>query len=424
MRVLVLGAGGFIGGGVVARLLGRSHAVICAGRDPNALHRRFPSCVTLQADLLADDTSAWLPRLSGIDAVVNAAGVLRGDLEGVHHLGAVSLFEACTLAGVPRLLQFSALGAGAQPGSRFLTTKNEADAHLLRLARDCGKRQWCVVRPSLVIGRGGTSTALFCALAAGPVPLRLGPGIWRVQPIHIADLVRAAVDLIEAPTVPPQLDLVGPEEMTTDGLTTALRAWLGLPAGPMLRLPQAALWIGAHIGDLLPNASLTRESLGMLVAGNTADPAPMIAALGWAPRRLGAALAAEPAVVADLWLARLLPQRTILLGALIAIWIGSGLCSFQVTSGRADALLAGFRFTGRSALMVTWAGAALDILLGLALWRAKWRRPILVAQLAVMVFYTMLATVALPALWADPFGPLLKNLAVLAATLALLAIED
>ncbi len=91
---------------------------------------------------------------------------------------------------------------------------------------------------------------------------------------------------------------------------------------------------------------------------------------------------------------------------------------------RADALLAGLGLTGRSALTVTWAGAALDILIGLALWRAKWRRQILVAQLAVMVVYTMLATVALPALWADPFGPLLKNLAVLAATLALLAIED
>jgi len=30
---------------------------------------------------------------------------------------------------------------------------------------------------------------------------------------------------------------------------------------------------------------------------------------------------------------------------------------------------------------------------------------------------------ALPALWADPFAPLLKNLAVVAATLAVLATE-
>jgi hypothetical protein len=41
-----------------------------------------------------------------------------------------------------------------------------------------------------------------------------------------------------------------------------------------------------------------------------------------------------------------------------------------------------------------------------------------------MALYTALATIVLPALWLDPFGPLLKNLAVLTATLAFLAIED
>ena len=40
-----------------------------------------------------------------------------------------------------------------------------------------------------------------------------------------------------------------------------------------------------------------------------------------------------------------------------------------------------------------------------------------------MAFYTVLATVVLTRLWADPFGPLLKNVAVGAATLALLAME-
>jgi uncharacterized protein YbjT (DUF2867 family) len=423
MRVLVLGAGGFIGGRVVAGLLGRGHAVTCAGRDPDALRRRFPPCRAVWADLLADDTRTWMPCLVGTDAVVNAAGALRGDLEGVHHRGTVALFEACAAAGVPRLVQLSALGAGAQLRSRFLATKDAADAHLLRLARQESGRGWCVLRPSLVIGRGGGSTALFCALAAAPVPLRLGPGTWRVQPLHVADLARAVAELVEAPSVPPRLDLVGPEAMTTDALTAALRAWLGLPRRPPLPLPQATLWVAARIGDLLPGASLTSESLRMLAAGNTADPAPMVAALGWAPRRLADALAAEPAVAADLWLARLLPLGGILLGALVVVWVGSGIASFRLAPGQADTLLSGLGLTGRSALAVTWAGAALDIVLGLALLRAGWRRTVLVAQLAVMVAYTVLATVALPALWTDPFGPLLKNLAVLAATLALLAVQ-
>jgi hypothetical protein len=235
-------------------------------------------------------------------------------------------------------------------------------------------------------------------------------------------LARAVADLIETPLVPLQLDLVGPEAMTTDGLTATLRAWLGLPPRPPLALPQAALRVAACIGEVLPGASLTRETLRMLTAGNAANPAAMIAALGWAPRCLADALAAEPAVATDLWLARLMPVRTILLGALVAVWVGSGLASFCVTPSQANTLLAGLGLSGCSALAVAWAGAALDVVLGLALLRARWRRLVLIAQLAVMITYTALATVALPALWADPFGPLLKNLAVLAATLALLAI--
>src|SRR5215218_5057827 len=173
MRVLVLGAGGFIGGRVVICLLAHGHAVICAGRNPDKLRRRFPACPAIRADLLTDDIYAWLPRLAGIDAVVNAAGILRGKLEHVHHRGAVALFDACAETSVPRLLQISALGAGTQPGSHFLATKHQADAHLLRLASERGEQGWCVLRPSLVIGRGGASTALFCALAAALVPIRL-----------------------------------------------------------------------------------------------------------------------------------------------------------------------------------------------------------------------------------------------------------
>lgn len=51
------------------------------------------------------------------------------------------------------------------PGSRrfriFLGTKAPADAHFLRLAQEHQTAGRCVLRPSLVIGRGGASTELF-----------------------------------------------------------------------------------------------------------------------------------------------------------------------------------------------------------------------------------------------------------------------
>ncbi len=422
MRILVLGASGFIGRRVVTALLASGHQVLPAGRQLASHQRLFPACEVVQADLASDTAADWLPRLAGVDAVVNLAGILRGDLEQVQHRGPASLFDACAAAGVKRLLHVSAVGAGVQPGSAFLRTRHAADLHLLALA--AGRKGWGVIRPSLVIGRGGASTRLFLALAALPRPVRLGAGCWAVQPLHVDDAVRAIVQLLHADTVPACLDLVGPDALTTDELTAALRGWLGLPARPWVRLPLPALRAAAWIGQFLPGAMLTQDSLAMLQAGNTANAGPLHAALGWRARSLGAALAAEPATQADLWLARLTPVRPVLLGALCLVWVGTGVVSALLSAARADTLLAGFGLAGWAAHGVTLAGAVLDAALGLALLSRRLRARAAAAQLAVMAVYSVLATVALPGLWADPFGPLLKNLAVAAATLALLAMQD
>ena len=89
------------------------------------------------------------------------------------------------------------------------------------------------------------------------------------------------------------------------------------------------------------------------------------------------------------------------------------------------ALLAGLGLRGAAATAATLAGAALDVALGLALLLLPRRtRLVGAAQIAAMLLFTALATAAAPAAWADPFGPLLKNAAVLVATLALMAMAE
>jgi hypothetical protein len=220
------------------------------------------------------------------------------------------------------------------------------------------------------------------------------------------------------------LDVVGPEPMTTDELVSALRSWLGLPPRPFLTLPLTLLRTAARMAPLLPNAPLTREALTMLARGNTADATKLAKTLGWMPRRLSDALTAEPSVPADLWFARMLPVRTVLTVALVAVWVSSSAASFAVAPERAQALLSRLALDRTTAIAVTWSGAALDLALGLAMVPRSWRRPALLGQLGVILLYTVLASVVYPKLWADPFGSLIKNFAVLAATLALLAVED
>ena len=67
--------------------------------------------------------------------------------------------------------------------------------------------------------------------------------------------------------------------------------------------------------------------------------------------------------------------------------------------------------------------AAIDIALGIATLVARsrwlWR-----FQIAIIVAYTAIISVGLPEFWAHPFGPVLKNLPILAALLLLLQLED
>jgi NAD(P)-dependent dehydrogenase (short-subunit alcohol dehydrogenase family) len=121
--------------------------------------------------------------------------------------------------------------------------------------------------------------------------------------------------------------------------------------------------------------------------------------------------------------ARLTLLRPFLVATLCAIWIGSGVVSACVGTTESGTLLARLGLHGRAATGVVLAGASLDVALGAALLKPAFRATAARAQLLTMALYTTLATVALPALWADPFAPLLKNLAVAAATLVLLATE-
>lgn len=65
------------------------------------------------------------------------------------------------------------------------------------------------------------------------------------------------------------------------------------------------------------------------------------------------------------------------------------------------------------ALVVVYGAAVLDLVM--AILTLRFPRPLVwLAQIALILLYTVLATVLVPDQWLHPFAPLLKNLAVLA----------
>lgn len=168
--------------------------------------------------------------------------------------------------------------------TRYHRTKAAADTYLASLDPTGHAMDRAVVRPSLIIGRGGQSTALFAAVAALPLPLRLGTGDWQFQPIHVDDLVEGIARLLDRDDpIAGFIDAVGPEPMSTDALTAALRRWLGLRASPMLPIPAALIGMVARLGQAIGLGVVTPESLTMLKAGNTASMIGFVAACGLTP---------------------------------------------------------------------------------------------------------------------------------------------
>lgn len=390
MKILVLGAGGFIGRHAAAALRAAGHEV-------------FHARIRFERALRPQD---WTTALQNMDAVVNAVGIIRErgsqTFQALHDTAPRALFAACQAAGVRRVVQISALGADDAARSRFHRSKKRADDYLASLDLD-----WAIVQPSLVFGEGGASARLFALLAALPLTPLPGDGRQRVQPIHIDDLTEVIVKLVGVP-VRTRLHAVGPREVTVREWLRILRAQMGMGRPRFVRIPVR----------LIP---MQRETLQMLERGNTA-PATIVSQLLRRPPRdpkdfVKAAEARALAVRARLdWL---LP---VMRASVAAVWIFSGVVSLGLFPVEESyAMLAR---VGMASPLVLYGAALLDIALGVAIYAFRRRRWLWRLQIALILVYSVLIAVFLPELWLHPFGPLLKNLPMLAGIVALHELEE
>ena len=413
-RVLVVGGTGFIGRHVAGRLEAEGHEVIAASRR--------------MLNLAQDDEARMRGRVAGFDTIVNCAGLARDQrgatMDEVHGAGAVRLIRAAAGAGVKRFIHVSALGVSSAGETRYQRTKGVAEDFLASFDPSGEKLDWRVLRPSVVIGRGGASFDLQLALAALPAIPSVGGGLWRLQPVHIDDFCALVARLVDGAPSERRIDVVGPKPMTTDELSATLRDWLGLPRAPFIRIPTPLLKIGAALAGRFTKLPFNSELLAMLSRGNVGDPAAMTGVLGRPPRELRAALAQRPACDADRAAARLYFIRPLLRWSLALLWIASGVLSFGLYPvAKSYELLALLHLSGPTASAALYGGAAMDLVLGLLLLLRI--RPVLVGvlQFASVCVFTLLA-MGLPAeYWLHPFAPLLKNLPIAAALLVMIALE-
>ena len=424
MRILLTGATGFIGSRILAALQLRGHEVWCAGRHPPP-HSIGWMAIDYRRAL---QPAQWRPLLEGVDVVINAVGIFResGDQRfgTLHDEAPRALFGACVEAGVQRVVQLSALGV-EQRITAYQRSKHAADAFLRTLPID-----GVVVQPSLVFGAEGESATRLLALAAMPLLLLPDGGRQRVQPVHVDDVVEAICRLVEAPLATAaggrSVPLVGPEAITLHDYLQQLRFAVGLPPAAALPLPAPLVDLAARLGARR-GGLLDPEALTLLRHGSTAASTAITLLLGHAPREAADFLLGEPlaALRSQARLGWLLPLLRITLGL---VWIISGLLSLGLFPREAS-----YELLGRFGVAPTFRPLLLDavtvgqLLLGaLTLWpplRARWRCRLWAAQAGLLGLSMVLVASQLPEFWLHPFGPLLKNLPML-ALLLLLYLQD
>jgi uncharacterized protein YbjT (DUF2867 family) len=371
----------------------------------------------------ADEAPIDAGDLAGIDVVVNTVGILREApgrrFQDLHVDGPRRLFEAAVRAGVGRIVHVSALGADEGGETRYHRSKKAGDDALLQLPIAA-----VVAQPSLVYGPGGASARLFTQLAAAPLLLLPAGGRQPIQPIHIDDLVQALATLATAPrAVTGRVALVGPEPLAFGDFLQRLRASLGLPRAWAIGVPAPLIRIAASIGERIAASPLDLDTWRMLQRGNVAAADATRALLGRDARPVERFVAAEDAAAVR-HAAQLAVFLPILRGAVALVWIVTGVLSFGIYPvAESHALLAQAGVPPRWAPLFLYGAAGLDLVLGVLTLVLKRRVGLWLAQIALIVGYTAIISVRLPEYWLHPYGPVLKNLPMLAVLWLLYAVD-
>lgn len=429
MRILVTGASGFIASYIVTDLIFAGHHVTCCVRNIQYAKSIFPNACVIACDFINDThQDDWTRRLKNIDLVINCVGIFHHPhkkiIWAIHYDTPRALFDACVKVGIKKIIQISALGVD-KSDVEYAKSKKAADDYLIKLPI-----QSIILRPSLVYGQGSYGgTSLFRGLAGLPkfIPVP-GQGQQHLQPIHVQDLSKSILRLIEKPLETSTiLNVVGPQQLPVHTLLSKIRAWLGFSKAKLLPIPLWLLQIISWVGNLIPYSVINSTSYRMLIQDSITtreEAEKFFASIEFIPRDFMSGLYSHPSTVQDHWHARLFFLKPLLQSSIAFIWLFTGMCSlFFYPKAGSYSLLAHMGINTFWQPVLLYGASVLDIAIGFALLISYHLKRICQLQLIIILFYTALITWKLPHLWLEPFAPIAKNIPLLVAILIFLAME-
>jgi len=282
MRLLVTGASGFVGRGLLGWLAARGHTGVATGRTPPAYHPEGWSAACRDEFLLGGSSAgSAVPPAGPIDALIhmevkqhvprptpadveafrrgNVAGT-RDWLEWAARQGVSRVVFTSSIKAVPAHAGAEAVGVAGDPGSDYGRSKADAERLVQDWALALPGRSAVILRPAPVYGPGNEANlAAFVRQIVSGRPCLVGRGDTRKSVVSRKNLA-AAIEFAAASSG----ELLGGEPVSvfnvSDRETHSLAELAGLVAElagcpPPRRIPAALAGCLATVGDLVTAAT-------------------------------------------------------------------------------------------------------------------------------------------------------------------------
>jgi uncharacterized protein YbjT (DUF2867 family) len=280
--IAVVGATGFVGRHLVARLASSGASVRAVARTAAAAR----GIDAASADLLQPESLQTA--LRGVDTVVHCAAITAdrkeaypGQYRLVNGEGTRNLVAAARLGGVKRIVLLNGLGTWQGKEGSYMRTRWE----MAEAVRSSGLA-WVALQPSILFGDGASFPAAIARLARQfPVLPVLGGGR-KLQPLWIEDLVTCLMQCsADARWDGRSIDLGGPEQMTFAQIDDLILATIKVRR-LKLPLPLPIARIQARIFSVLPNPPLVPATLELFEFDNTTALDAVSRTFGFQPRSI------------------------------------------------------------------------------------------------------------------------------------------
>jgi nucleoside-diphosphate-sugar epimerase len=282
MRVLLTGATGFVGRGLLERMSTQIDLELVAavrkqvsGLPGNVASRQVSG---LEAD------AGWRAALDGVETVIHSAARVHlmrdessdplAEFRKINVVGTLNLARQAAQAGVRRFIFISSIGVNGNkslrpftaddvpnPAEPYAVSKHEAELELRNLAAETGM-ELVIIRPPLVYGpkAPGNFGRLIKVVGKG-LPLPLGSIRNRRSLVALDNLVDLIVTCIDHPAAANQTFLVSDGE---DLSTTELLRRMGTALGKPVRLLPVPSWLLEAGAALLGKQALSQRLCGSL----------------------------------------------------------------------------------------------------------------------------------------------------------------